>query len=136
MDYQKVFESVEIAFVMSTLKHQGIGIAHINILKHIYNKGTSFIHLQMDSKPFPLQRGVRQGNAISPRLFTAGLESVFQNLNWNKKGSNIDCEYLNNLRFADDNILLLEEPQELQNMLTELNKANVKVGIKMNLKKT
>ena len=58
------------------------------------------------------------------------------NLNWDNKGFNIDREYLNHLRFADDIILLLEKPQELQNMLTELNKANVKVGIKMNLKKT
>ena len=73
---------------------------------------------------------MRQEDAIYPKLFTAGLESMLRNLNWDNKGFNIDREYLNHLRFADDNILLLEEPQELQNMLTELNKENVKLASK------
>ena len=73
---------------------------------------------------------MRQEDAIYPKLFTAGLESMLRNLNWDNKGLNIDREYLNHLRFADDIILLLEEPQELQNMLTELNKENIKLASK------
>ena len=107
VDYQKAFDSVKIPFIMSALKHQGMDIAYINI----YNKGTSFICLHINSEPFSLQRGVRQGDTISPKLFTACLESLLRTLNWDNKGFNTDGEYLNHLRFADDIILLSEEPK-------------------------
>ena len=66
-------------------------------------------------------RGVRQGDTISPKLFTATLESIFRRLNWENKGVKVDGEFLSNLRFADDIFLGTETPQELQQMLQELS---------------
>ncbi len=59
---------------------------------------------------------------ISPKLFTATFDSIFRRLNWENKGLKIDGEFLSNLRFADDIIILFlctETPQELQQMLQE-----------------
>ena len=39
---------------------------------------------------------------MSPKLFTAVLEGVFQTLNWEEVGLKINGEYLSHLRFADD----------------------------------
>ena len=88
------------------------------------------------SKPFKLKIGVRQGETSSPKLFTACLEKVFLNLNWNHKGIKIDGEYLNYLRFADDIILFSSNPRELQQMQQELNQESLKFGLSMNIKKT
>ena len=33
-----------------------------------------------------IKRGVRQRDTISPKLFTATLESIFRRLNWENKG--------------------------------------------------
>ena len=71
-----------------------------------------------------IKRGVRQGDTISPKLFTATLESMFRRLNWENKGLKIDGEFLSNLRFADDMFLCTKTPQELQQMLQELSKEN------------
>ena len=87
------------------------------------------VHLHKESEKIRIKRGVRQGDTISPKLFTATLESIFRRLNWEKKGVKIDGEFLSNLRFADDIFLCTETPQELQQMLQEL-------GLKMNIAKT
>ena len=43
---------------------------------------------------------------------------------------------LNNLRFADDIVLLANNTKELQGMVEDLNKESKKVGLEMNLDKT
>ena len=60
------------------------------------------VHLHKDSEKIRIKRGVRQEDTISPKLFTATLESIFRRLNWENKGVKIDVEFLYNLRFADD----------------------------------
>ena len=54
------------------------------------------------SEETPILRGVRQGDLISPKLFTATIQEVFKNAQLEEKGINIDGEKLRNLRFADD----------------------------------
>ena len=83
-----------------------------------------------------MKMGVRQGNTISPKLFTATLESIFRRLTWENKGVKIDGEFLYNLRFADDIFLYTETPQELQQMLQELSDESRRMGLKMNIAKT
>ena len=79
------------------------------------------VHLHKENKKIRTKRGVRQRNTISPRLFTATLESVFRRLNWERNGLKIDGEFLTNIRFADDIFLCSETQQELQEMLQELS---------------
>lgn len=81
-----------------------------------------------------MYRDVRQDDTISLKLFILALENVFKNLNWDGREINIDGSYLNNLRFADDIVLLSNNISELKNM-EQLNNATKKVGLKMNLNK-
>ena len=96
------------------------------------------VHLHKESDKSRIKRGVRQGDTISPKLFTATLESIFRRLNWENKGVNIDGEFLSNLRFVDDIFLCTETPQELQQMIQELFDESRRVGLrpKMNIAKT
>ena len=92
--------------------------------------------LHKESEKIRINRGVRQGDTISPKLFTATLESIFRRLNWENKGVKIDGEFLSNLRFADDIFLCTETPQKLQQMLQELSDESRRMGLKMNIAKT
>ena len=136
VDYRKAFDSIEIPAMLDAIKCHGVDPTYVNILKHIYQNATSFIRLHKDSEPFKLQKGVRQGDCISPKLFTACLEQVFRKLDWEERGIKIDGEAFNNLRFADDIVLASEDPEELQAMLNKLNEESKAIGLEMNLSKT
>ena len=94
------------------------------------------MHLHKESEKIRIKRGIRQGDTISPKLFTATLESIFRRLNWENKGVTIDGAFLSNLRFADDIFLGTQTPQELQQMLQELSDESRRMGLKKNIAKT
>ena len=138
MDYEKAFDSVQTQAILTSLQEQGIEDVYIEILKdiHVYTDSSVTVHLHKESEKIRIKRGVRQGDTISPKLFTATLESIFRRLNWENKGVKIDGEFLSNLRFADDIFLCTETPQELQQMLQELSDESRQMGLKMNITKT
>ena len=106
IDYEKAFDSVEHCGVIQALSEHNICKGYIETLVHMYNNGTSVIKLDQISNKFPIQKGVRQGDTLSPKLFNAGLEQVFRRLEWQNKGITINGEKLNHLRFADDIVLI------------------------------
>ena len=128
MDYEKAFDSVQTQAILTSLQEQGIEDVYIEILKDIYTDSSVTVHLHKESEKIRIKRGVRQGDTISPKLFTATLESIFRRLNLENKGMKIDGEFLSNLRFADDIFLCTETPQELQQMLQELSDESRRMG--------
>ena len=136
VDYEKAFNSIQTQAILTSLQEQGIEDVYIEILKDIYTDSSATVHLHKESEKIGIKRGVRQGDTISPKLFTATLESIFRRLNWENKGMKIDGEFLSNLRFADDIFLCTETPQEVQQMLQELSDESRRMGLKMNIAKT
>ena len=113
---------------MISLENQGVEAAYITLLRDLYNGATSTLKLHRDSDKIKLQRGVRQGDNISPKLFTACLQdAIINKINWEDKGINIDGEHLSHLIFADDIVLVAKSPEELESMLTDIHLA--KLGI-------
>ncbi len=136
IDYEKAFNSVITSAVMQALRQQGIDELYIKLLEDIYRDTTATIQLHKKSRKILISKGVRQGNTISPKLFTAWLEGILKKLEWNDFGFKIDGEYLNNLRFADDIVLLSNSGEDLDKMVSDLHGESLKVGLKMNMKKT
>ncbi len=77
----------------------------------------------------------RNSFAISPNLFNSLLEEVFQKLNWEGRCVKINGLWLNNLRFAEDVVLMSRDGEHLQRMAKELESEACKVGLKINPKK-
>ena len=97
------------------------------------------LHQQLDDRP-PTQKsnirtGVRQGDTISPKLFTVALENIFRRLTWETTGLKIDGEYLSHLCFADNILMCANAQHELQ-MLQEFADESENQGLKMNKSKT
>ena len=122
VDYEKAFDSVEQRAILNSLRRQGANEHIVKVLQSFYTKGTAVIRLHKNTEKIKIEKGVRQGDTISPKLFTACLEEIFREVNWEGKGLKINGEYLNHLRFADDIILVSETAEDLQDMLSDLNK--------------
>ena len=67
--------------VLSALNDIGINKIYIDILEDIYTDASARIHLDDEpSSKINIARGVRQGDPISPKLFTCALEKIFRSL--------------------------------------------------------
>lgn len=136
VDYNKAFDSLKHKAIWETLKSQGVHCKYINLIKNIYKNSTSRIRLESIGEWFKINKGVRQGDPLSPKLFAATLESVFKKLQWESFGISINGVKLNNLRFADDLVIFAEDAQTLGLMLQQLADESGKVGLTMSTTKT
>ncbi|PIO55254.1 hypothetical protein TELCIR_23360, partial [Teladorsagia circumcincta] len=85
----------------------------------MYRGSTANIKMFDEDWEVDLRRGMRQGDCISPKLFSVVIDAVFRNLEWNED-IKIDGEMLTHLLYADDCILFASTTVELQRKLKEL----------------
>lgn len=136
VDYNKAFDSLKHIKIWEALETQGVEKKYIRLIINIYKNMKVKIRTERDGESFPIKRGVRQGDPLSPKLFSAVLEHVFRCLDWENYGLIINGVRLNHLRFADDLILISVDPKSLQKMLDQLVHESDKVGLSMNTTKT
>ena len=94
IDFQKAFDSIEHEAILKVLESIGINETYIIILEDTYKGATARVHMDNQvSEEIPMLTGVRQGNPISSKLFTATIQEVFKNIQLEEKGvQNIDGE--------------------------------------------
>ena len=87
---------------------------------------------------FQTQKGVPQGYILSPCLFNFYAEYIMRNagLEETQAGIKIAGRNINNLRYADDAILMAESEEELKSLLMKVEVESEKVGLKLNIQKT
>ncbi|KAE9414358.1 hypothetical protein Angca_005229, partial [Angiostrongylus cantonensis] len=73
IDLEKAFDSNEIEALMEALGSQGVSTHYIKILRELYLNFTSKISPFHNDTNVDVKTGVRQGDTISPKLYTATL---------------------------------------------------------------
>ena len=86
---------------------------------------------------FQIGKGGCQGCILSPCLFNLYAEYIMRNagLEEAQAGIKIAGRNINNLRYADDTILMAEIEEELKSLLMKVKKESEKVGLKLNIEK-
>ena len=144
VDYNKAFDSLYHEKIWEALANQGIPENVVEILNQIYKNSMARVRLDREGSEFKIERGVRQGDPLSPNLFNAVLEEIFGKLGWKSRGLKIKIrgpnlgEYknLNHLRFADDVMLIAKNSMELGAMAEDLRRASEEYGLSINFSKT
>ena len=87
---------------------------------------------------FQIRKGVCQGYILSPCLLNLYAEYIMGNarLDEAQTGIKIARRNINNLRYADDTILMAESEEELKSLLMKVKEESEKVGLKLNIQKT
>ncbi|KAK6765814.1 hypothetical protein RB195_025622 [Necator americanus] len=80
IDLKKAFDSVETEVVVEALDNQGVPTQYIKVLRELYSKFTTGISPFYKNIIIDVKRAVRQGDTISPKIFTATLENAMRKL--------------------------------------------------------
>ena len=91
---------------------------------------------QGESEEIIIERGIRQGCILLPILFNLYSEFLIEEALSDREGLHINGENINNIRFADDTVLIAESKEDLQEMINELNQKCIEYGMSLNAKKT
>ena len=123
--------------ILNALQNIGANENYISIIKDIYTDATARIHInEQVSEEIKILKGVRQGDPLSPKLFTATIQDAFRKRELEERGLNIDGENLSELRFADDIALITTTVRNMEEQVNMINDESKKIGLKIHRGKT
>ena len=136
IDYKKAFDRVFHMKLIDALNKLEIDGKDLTLIKNLYWNQTASIRTEDGySGSFPIKRGVRQGCVLSPHLFNVYTDIIFRDFE-DIPGVSLSGEYINNLRYADDTVLIAESEEELQKLVDAVKEGSRVYGLEMNTKKT
>ena len=98
-----------------------------------FNQLASIRHNGKFPGQVPIKRGVRQRDISSPDYFSLYSEMVKQKID-GEEGVKINGINVNNLRFADDIVLMALSEKALQNLSDLINRKGEKFGMEIDFK--
>ena len=112
---------------------------HLNsLLRNLYTAQAATVRTGHGTTDwFQIGKGVRQGCILSPCLFNLYAEYIMRNAGLDEPQAGIKTagRNINNLRYADDTILIAESEEELKSLLMKVKEESEKVGLKLNIHK-
>ena len=84
---------------------------------------------------FQIGKGVHQGCILSPCFFNLYAEYIMRNTGLDEAQAGIKNarRNINNLRYADNTVLMAESEEELKILLMKVKEESEKVGLKLNI---
>ncbi|KAI5735070.1 hypothetical protein M8J77_013749 [Diaphorina citri] len=138
IDYEKAFDNVNHVKLVSILRSISIPQADIRLIEQLYWGQRGKVRTSAGlSEEFTIVKGVRQGCIISPILFNIYVEQIIkESITEEPYGILINNRIVNNLRYADDLVLLSSNLDGLKELLKKLSNASTKYNMKINVKKS
>jgi len=136
IDYKKAFDTVKHQYMIEAISKAGVDEGYIEIIKAIYENPKAVVSLENLGREFQLQRGLRQGDPLSPDLFNCVIQTVFDGRSNEDRGVKINGKILDNLKFADDVILFEQSAEKLEKAIGEIASLSAQAGLEINLEKT
>ena len=144
IDYTAAFDSVSHKFIDATLAAAGASRKTRAIFRAIYSAAAGVARVggtdgqYVFSGAFSVDRGVIQGDIISPVLFVLALDQLIQT--YDKSGSGVKCDRVLKLRvlgYADDAALVDTTVENCTERLTALADASLReADMQINMAKT
>ena len=136
IDYAKAFDSVQHEEIIQCLERAGIDGKDIRTITNLYWHQKAAIKSQGEPSSYiEIKKGVRQGCVLSPYLFNLYTEFIFRKTE-QLPGISIGGRNINNLRYADDTVLLAEDINKLQDIVDQVKENSLEKGLRMNTSKT
>ena len=138
IDLKKAFDSVwRLGLLYKIIKNDNIGLKLYNIIKDMYKQTEASVKVGENlSNYVSIDRGVKQGDSLSPNLFNIYINDLPDIFDKSCQPVTIDKLTISCLMFADDILLLSESAEGLQNALNKVAEYCRKWQLSVNTKKT
>src|SRR5215469_16889474 len=121
---------------MKMLERLEIDGKDLRIIKNLYwNQRVAVKIDDEESKYQCIERGVREGCVMSSDLFNLYSEMIMREIK-KLEGIRLNEYNINNIRYADDTVLVADSEEKLQGLLNVLNEVSERKGLKINKSKT
>ena len=137
LDVSKAFDSVSHKSLLLAVKRMGVPGPFVEYLRRLYAEASTTLQVgDRSSDPLQQNRGVRQGDPLSPLLFNCAIDWAVASLD-NEMGVRVtkDGPRLNHLAFADDFVLVAESKIGIQHLYDQFRGALRRFGLTLNTEK-
>ena len=143
LDARKAFDSVSHEYLEQVMKAYNFPVNFIKVFKTLYANNCASVQVNGHiSSPFKIERGVKQGDALSCGLFVLAMDPLIRNIaaNANIRGLSIpsddnDSIEIKVLAYADD-VAIICKNRNLQPIFTEYERLSRRSGLELNADKT
>lgn len=139
IDLEKAYDSVPLSELWGSLTQLKISDTLINATRKYYTKNSAKIKVGSTlTESFYTTKGLRQGCCLSPTLFKIYLDKALHG--WTNKCKNMGLkvgeDMLYSLYFADDQVVIAEDEDDLSYMVRKLQEAYHQAGLTINMNKS
>jgi len=139
LDVEKAFDRVHHTALFDCLMDACIGWEVLSSLRRLYSGMRAYVSISpgTDSRAFNIERGVRQGDPLSPLLFNLVMKRVLQDVRevWDRRGygtnvgQRLSGQRLTHCAFADDMTLMARSWTSMKRMLSMVQKSLTSFGL-------
>ena len=132
------FHRVDHNKLWKILQEMGIQDHLTCLLRNLYAGQEATVRTRRETTDwFQIGKGVHQGCILSPCVFNSYAEYITQNARLDEAQAGIKTagRNINNLRYANDIILMEESEEELKSLLMKVKDESKKAGLKLNIQK-
>ena len=118
VDLRKAFDSLWHSGLLYKLAIDGVGRKFYNVVQNMYNSCESSI--KIDNKYleyFTLERGVKQGDSLSPTLFNCFINDLHEIFDNSCNQLELEKSFISSLSFADDLIIFFRNSSGIANCI-------------------
>ena len=145
LDAKKAFDSVNHRYIEKTLRAYGFGDRFIEVFKTLYKDITARILVNgFQTESIRIERGVKQGDALSCAIFIICIDPLLRNINNSDKikGIMFKNKFIKEFCFkggayADDvSVICRNDTISVQEVFNEYNRLTARSGLELNAEKT
>ena len=136
INYSKSFDTVKHESLVELLQSLDVDKSKTRLLTILYWKQTAAVGCGDDiSEWLDIKQGARQGCVASPHLFALYTEMIIRELD-DMDGFRIGGTVVNNLRYADDTVIIAELEEQLKRLINVLLTKSEEKGLYLNSAKS
>ena len=119
------------------MREMGLPLQIVHLVQRLFEDQLATVRLNSGlTRWFSIGRGVRQGCILSPHLFNLYTESFMRELQDINAGVRVGGQIINELRYADDTVLMANSKGDLIKLITAAKRLSGKYDLLLNVKKT